>query len=77
MNYRNIYQTEVQKRLKPVSDPQILTSKDIQSLPEPVQKYLIYVGAVGKPKVHNVRVVFNGSMNKGWKRNIIKDVRLD
>jgi hypothetical protein len=67
MNYRSIYKTEVQKRLKPISDTQILTLKDIQSLPEPVQKYLIYVGAVGKPKVHTVRVVFNGSMKRNVK----------
>lgn len=49
MNYRNIYQAVVQKRLKPISDHQILTPKDIQPLPELVQKYLQYVGAVGKP----------------------------
>jgi len=70
MNYRSIFQTEIQKRLKPISETQILTSKEIQHLPEPVQKYLIYVGAVGKPKVQNVRVVFNGSMKRnsksGW-----------
>ena len=44
MKYRKIYQTEVEKRLKPVSDHQILTLDDIQKLPEPVQKYLIYSG---------------------------------
>jgi len=69
MNYRNTYQTEVQKRLKSLTDPPILTSKDIQLLPDPVQKYLIYVGAVGKPMVQNVRVVFDGSMKRNVKSN--------
>ena len=70
MNFQNKYQTEVQKRLKPISDPPILMLEDIQPLPEPVQKYLIYVGAVGKPRVQNVRAVWSGSMKRtlksGW-----------
>ena len=69
MNYRTTYQAEVQKRLKPISDASILTADDIRLLPEPVQKYLVYVGAIGKPKVQNVRVVFNGSMKRNDKSN--------
>jgi hypothetical protein len=67
MNYGKIYQAEVLRRLKPVSDHQILTPKDILPLPEPVQRYLVYAGAVGKPKIHNVRVVFDGSMKRNQK----------
>lgn len=67
MNYQNKYKTEVQKRLKPISDPSILTMGDIQSLPEPVKKYLEYVGAVGKPKIQNVRVVWKGAMKRNRK----------
>ncbi|MEI7527094.1 MAG: DUF6544 family protein [Mariniphaga sp.] len=70
MNFLNKYKTEVQKRLKPISDTPILTHEDIQSLPAPVQKYLIYVGAIGKPKIQNVRVVWSGAMKRnrksGW-----------
>ena len=67
MSYRKIYRTEVTERLNPIADPSILTTEDIQSLPEPVRKYLIYTGAIGKPKVHNVRVIFNGSMKRNLK----------
>ena len=67
MNFQIKYKTEVQKRLKPISDHQILTPEDIQPLPDPVQKYLIYVGAVGKPKIQNVRAIFNGSMKRNRK----------
>ncbi len=43
-----------------------LTEKDLERLPEPVKRYLRYVGAVGKPKVKNFKVVFEGEMrNKG------------
>lgn len=47
----------------------ILTEADLLHLPEPVQRYLKYVGVVGKPKVKNVRIVFEGQMRdkgKDW-----------
>lgn len=49
--------------------PDTVTEKDLAPLPEPVKKYLRYVGAVGKPKVHNVKIVFEGEMrdkDKDW-----------
>jgi len=70
MSYKNIYKSEVRKRLKPISDSQGLTLKEIEPLPAPVQKYLIYAGAIGKPMIQNVRVVWSGAMkrnkNSGW-----------
>ena len=47
----------------------VLTEGDIQSLPPLVQKYLRYVGAIGKPKINNFRLVFEGEMRdkgKDW-----------
>jgi len=47
----------------------LLTEADLQPLPVPVQKYLRYAGVVNKPKVKNVRIVFNGQMrskSKDW-----------
>jgi len=41
---------------------ELLTETDLIALPEPVQKYLRYVGVVNKPKVKNVRIVFEGQM---------------
>jgi hypothetical protein len=40
----------------------LLTDADLQPLPAPVQKYLHYAGVVNKPKVKNVRIVFDGEM---------------
>ena len=67
MNFQNKFQNEVLKRLKPLNDVPILTMEDLQLLPAPVQKYLIYSGSVGKPKIQNVRAVFNGSMKRNRK----------
>jgi hypothetical protein len=40
----------------------ILMEVDIVSLPLPVQKYIRYACAIGKPKIKNMRVVFDGEM---------------
>ena len=48
---------------------EIFVTKDLQHLPAPVQKYLNYVGVVGKPKVKNVSITFEGEMrgkNEDW-----------
>lgn len=68
-SFQNIYKTEVQKRLIPISDVSVVSEKDIEHLPESVQKYLRYVGAVGKPKVHNFRAVASGDMKRSTKDN--------
>ncbi|WPP48446.1 DUF6544 family protein [Catalinimonas niigatensis] len=52
-----------------ISESELLTENDLQHLPAPVQKYLRYVGVVGKPKVKNVRIEFSGEMRekgKNW-----------
>ena len=50
----------------------LLTLDDIRHLPNPVQKYLIYVGAVGKEKVQNVKLIAAGEMKmnlkSGWSK---------
>lgn len=42
----------------------ILTESDIESLPEPIKKYLRYTGAIGKPRVNNFKVKFVGRLRK-------------
>lgn len=66
------FKAEVKKELGHVvaSGTDILTEEDIRHLPEPVQKYLRYANAVGKEKVRNFRVTFEGEFRtdpkKGW-----------
>jgi hypothetical protein len=40
----------------------LLTEADIALLPSPVQKYIRYAGAIGKPKVKNMKIAFEGEM---------------
>lgn len=47
----------------------IITEKDLKHLPAVVQKYLRYVGIVGKPKLENFKIIFEGEMRdkgKDW-----------
>lgn len=41
-----------------------ITEADLQHLPGPVKRYLEYVGVVGQPKVHNMRVILKGQMRE-------------
>jgi hypothetical protein len=63
-SFQNRYRAEVEKRLNPISETSLVSREDAEHLPAPVQKYLEYAGAVGKPKVHNFRAVFRGSMKR-------------
>lgn len=46
---------------------EILTDADIQPLPQAVQRYLNYVGVIGKPKVTSMRAVLAGEMREKGK----------
>jgi hypothetical protein len=66
------YNAEVKEginRLKNIEEP-VLTEEDIAHLPEPVQKYLKYVGVLGRERVNNFKVFINGTMktdkNREW-----------
>ncbi len=41
---------------------ELITENDLSHLPEPVQRYLIYFGVLNSPKVHNMKIVFEGQM---------------
>ena len=50
-------------------DAGVLTERDIQHLPAPVQRYLTYAGVLNKPKINRMRIVFTGEMRdrgKDW-----------
>jgi hypothetical protein len=70
--FENKYKRDVAsglQRTKAIEENDLLTEADIQTLPDLVQAYLRYVGVLNKPKVKNVRVVFEGAMRdkgKDW-----------
>ena len=48
-----------------VSPPEsILTEEDIESLPDPVQRYIRNSGSIGKPVVNNFRLEFTGRIRQ-------------
>lgn len=61
------YRAEVQVRLSPFPEREVVSPESVSRLPVPVRKYLEYTGVVGKPAVTNFRAVFDGVMRN--KRN--------
>jgi len=70
-SFKNRYEAEVIKRLNNNETVSILTESDIAQLPLPVQRYLYFTDAVGKPKVYNSRSVFSGQMKQDKKEKWI------
>ncbi|MFD0797925.1 DUF6544 family protein [Maribacter chungangensis] len=70
IHFESAYKKDVNIAMKTNSrTTEILTEKDLVHLPPLVQNYLKYAGVVGKPKVKNVKIVFEGDMRdrgKDW-----------
>jgi hypothetical protein len=68
-NFSRSYRADVQQELKRTRtlQPELLTEEDIVILPVLIQNYLRYVGVVDQPKVHNMKVVFEGEMRQKGK----------
>lgn len=71
LQFESRFRHDVKTNLDQTSTPatELLTEADLQPLPQPVQKYLRTAGVVDKPKVRNVRIVFDGEMRgkgKDW-----------
>ena len=71
-NFQKQYKQDVSQSFKSVTfSEEIISEKDIQHLPIPVQKYLKYAGVLGKPKIRTVKAIFKGEMRekgKDWFR---------
>jgi hypothetical protein len=60
---------------KPLQQEENLTMVDIEHLPRNVQKYIVLTGAVGKPKIQNLRLEFDAEMfSKPGAKPMISDV---
>lgn len=68
-SFENIFNNDVAVRLGTSSKIEkiLLTDKDIEYLPAPVQKYLRYAGVINKEKVNNVKIVFDVEMREKGK----------
>ena len=64
MKFKNEYKNDVKIALEEsrVMPTNTLSEAKIAYLPEPVQKYIRYVGCIGKPTVNNFRIDFSGKI---------------
>ena len=65
-SFENIFNNDVAVSLERSlnNEKTLITEKDIEHLPKPVQKYLTYTGALGKSKPQNVYIEFDAEMYK-------------
>jgi hypothetical protein len=64
-SYRARYQREVEAGLaRAPGRAAMVTEADLAGLPEPVQRYLRFTGAVGKPRTWNYRLSFRGDFRE-------------
>jgi hypothetical protein len=61
---KKVYKSEVNAGLSRTNSmkPGIITESDLQHLPPVVKKYLNYTGVIGKEKIVNVRIKFEGKI---------------
>ncbi len=71
---KKIYKTEVIRRLinNDSNKNPVLTENDIRHLPIPIQNYIHYAGAVGRPKIGNMRMTFVGDFKIDIKKDWMK-----
>lgn len=68
IQFGNSYKKDVSSAMEKSNfREEIMTKKDLAPFPEPVQSYLRYVGVVGKAKVRNVKIIFEGEMREKGK----------
>ena len=69
LRFNSIFKNEVRINLAKsyIQPDSILSEFDLVDLPELVQKYIRYSGAVGKPKVRNFKVEFSGQIRRNDK----------
>lgn len=66
--FENNFMADVKRHLQvPAAAQPVLTEKDIANLPAPVQRYLHYTGAVGRPLVRNMYVAMELKMRSKGK----------
>ena len=69
-NFESNYKKDATWAIRATSlNEDIITQHDLDALPPIIQKYLNYVGVLGKPKIKNVKIIFEGKMRdkgKDW-----------
>ena len=68
-HFEKVYQNDVKQNLQHSNTQKVdlVTVSDLILLPEPVKRYLKYVGVLNKPKIKNMHITFKGQMREKGK----------
>lgn len=72
LTYKKIFASEAEKRIQTYETIPVVSVRDLESLPAPIRKYLLFSGSIGKPRIFNFRVQFRGQMKKHSKGRALK-----
>jgi hypothetical protein len=61
-SFKTTYKTEAEQGIARLTTVPPLVENDLAALPDAVQNYLRYTGALGKPQVQNMHAVISGEM---------------
>ncbi len=70
--FKKVFTKGVNEAMQLQTNPGIVTEQDIKHLPEPVQKYLKFTGAIGKEKIQSVKLEFTGDFKTAPNRKYMK-----
>lgn len=64
-SYGNRFRAAVREELARVRDAGLVAEENLNHLPPSVRNYVVFAGAVGRPRIHNFRAVFEGEFRNG------------
>lgn len=68
--FENTYKKDVTKAITAINiEDEVIIEQDLKDLPEIIRKYMRYVGVVGKARIFNMKITFDGEMRekeKDW-----------
>ncbi|MCM4164501.1 MULTISPECIES: DUF6544 family protein [unclassified Arenibacter] len=68
LTFERSYKDDVASAMNTVvPNPVLLCEEDLEPLPECIKNYLRYTGAVGKPKIYNMKITLEGEMRERGK----------
>jgi len=66
VSFHKRYVNEIESAMRATESSGVsnLEESDLVNLPEPIRKYIAYTGCIGKPKVYNFKINFDGKIRK-------------
>ena len=66
--FESTYKKDVTKAITAINiNEEVIEEQDLRELPEIIRKYMRHAGVVGKPRIYNMKITFEGEMREKGK----------